>query len=82
MLSPMSDSYFEAEDNAMYEIYKDMLDLEKNYSVNVSQSIKEMYDVADKAMEGKSDYLKTIALIILLSYDIYTKIDKVFVTLN
>lgn len=74
LLSPMTEQYFQtgAEKN-MEDIYKELYLLEKEYGIKVKESIKDIYETADSFMSAESDYLKTFAMITMLSYDIYAK---------
>lgn len=74
LLEPMTKQYFHAEQGIrMEDIYKDLFALEKQYGIKVRESIKEVYDIADKDFQTDDDYLKTFAMIVMLSYDIYEK---------
>lgn len=74
LLAPMNQQYFHGDgESAMASIYEDLFHLEQEYGVKVRDSIAEVYDIADKQYQDKGDYLKTFAMIIMLSYDIYTK---------
>lgn len=74
LLEPMTNSYFQSESKiGMLEIYKNLFTLEKQYGVKVRESIQEVYDIADKDFPIEDDYLKTFAMITMLSYDIYEK---------
>lgn len=74
LLEPMTASYFRVENGIdMLEIYKDLFALEKQYGIKVRESIQEVYDIADKKFPIEDDYLKTFAMITMLSYDIYEK---------
>lgn len=57
----------------MADIYSDLFALEQQYGVKVRESIQEVYEIADKQFEASDDYLKTYAMITMLSYDIYAK---------
>lgn len=74
LIEPMNDQYFHAEEGiTMHEIYKDLFQLEKEYGIKVRDSINEVYDIAQQQFADKDDYLKTFAMIAMLSYDIYEK---------
>lgn len=74
LLEPMTDRYFEAETGTnMLDIYKDLFQLEKLYGVKVRESIQEVCEIAEKEFKSEDDYLKTFAMITMLSYDIYEK---------
>ena len=74
LLSPMTDTYFQKNDGVtMSDIYKDLFALEQQYGIHVRKSIEEVYQIASCQFEEKEDYLKTFAMITMLSYDIYAK---------
>lgn len=74
LLQPMTDSYFHKNSGTtMADIYSDLFALEQQYGVKVRESIQEVYEIADKQFEASDDYLKTYAMITMLSYDIYAK---------
>mgnify|MGYP002707860799 CR=1 FL=1 len=74
LLQPMTDSYFQKNSGTtMTDIYSDLFALEQQYGVKVRESIQEVYEIADKQFEASDDYLKTYAMITMLSYDIYAK---------
>lgn len=81
LLTPMTDNYFESsiihnKDNAsisMSDIYKDIYKIEKKYSVKLKDNIDEICKIADNEFRDDSEYLKTFALVAMLSYDIYAK---------
>lgn len=74
LLQPMTDSYFQNSDGiTMSDIYTDLFALEQQYGIKVRESIQEVYDIADKQFGTDDDYLKTYAMITMLSYDIYAK---------
>lgn len=74
LLQPMTDSYFHKNSGTtMADIYSDLFALEQQYGVKVRESIQEVYEIADKQLEASDDYLKTYAMITMLSYDIYAK---------
>ena len=74
LLKPLNDNYFHKEaDITMANIYEDLFHLESEYGMRVRESISEVYDIADNAYPNGDDYLKTLTMITLLSYDIYAK---------
>lgn len=74
LLEPMTDTYFQAENGVgMMDIYKDLFELETSYGVKVRESIQDVYEIAQKDFKIEDDYLKTFAMITMLSYDIYAK---------
>ncbi|MGN0436936.1 MAG: DUF1836 domain-containing protein [Lachnospiraceae bacterium] len=74
LLEPMTHSYFQSENGiGMLEIYKDLFALEKQYGIKVRESIQEVYEIAENNFPIDDDYLKTFAMITMLSYDIYEK---------
>ncbi|MDE6761423.1 MAG: DUF1836 domain-containing protein [Lachnospiraceae bacterium] len=74
LLNPMTDTYFQKNDGiTMSDIYKDLFELEQQYGIHVRKSIEEVYQIANCQFEEKEDYLKTFAMITMLSYDIYAK---------
>lgn len=74
LLEPMTNTYFQSETGiGMIDIYKDLFELEKEYGIKVRESIQEVYEIAEKEFQIEDDYLKTFAMITMLSYDIYEK---------
>lgn len=74
LLQPMTDSYFQkSSGTTMADIYSDLFALEQQYGIRVRESIQEVYEIADKQFESSDEYLKTYAMITMLSYDIYAK---------
>lgn len=74
LLQPMTDSYFQNNNSiSMSDIYSDLFALEQQYGIKVRESIHEVYNIADKQFDTDNDYLKTYAMITMLSYDIYAK---------
>ncbi|MCI8509554.1 MAG: DUF1836 domain-containing protein [Lachnospiraceae bacterium] len=74
LLNPMTDTYFQKSDGVtMSDIYKDLFELEQQYGIHVRKSIEEVYQIANCQFEENEDYLKTFAMITMLSYDIYAK---------
>lgn len=74
LLEPMTDQYFQAESGInMQDIYNDIFALEQQYGIKVRDSIQDVYEFADKEFKTGDDYLKTFAMIAMLSYDIYEK---------
>lgn len=74
LLQPMTENYFQKEDGlTMSDIYKSLFALEQQYGIQIRESIQKIYEIAEKQFEPSDDYLKTCAMIIMLSYDIYTK---------
>ncbi|MBR1866275.1 MAG: DUF1836 domain-containing protein [Lachnospiraceae bacterium] len=74
LLQPMTDSYFQRDTVPdMYSIYEDLFHLEQSYGIRIRESVQEIYEIADQQFCDKDDYLKTFAMIAMLSYDIYAK---------
>lgn len=74
LLNPMTDTYFQKDSGiTMSDIYKDLFELEQEYGIRIRESIHEIYEIADNKFREKDDYLKTFAMITMLSYDIYAK---------
>ncbi len=74
LLNPMTNTYFQKSDGVtMSDIYKDLFELEQQYGIHVRKSIEEVYQIANSQFEEREDYLKTFAMITMLSYDIYAK---------
>ncbi|MBO5087662.1 MAG: DUF1836 domain-containing protein [Lachnospiraceae bacterium] len=74
LLKPVSDNYFQKQEGiTMSTIYEDLFQLEKEYGIKIRESVAEVYEIADNAYSDKDDYLKTLTMITLLSYDIYAK---------
>ncbi|MDE5864461.1 MAG: DUF1836 domain-containing protein [Lachnospiraceae bacterium] len=74
LLNPMTNTFFHKDSGiTMSDIYSDLFELEKQYGIKVRQSIQDVYDITDKQFDTKDDYLKTYAMITMLSYDIYAK---------
>lgn len=73
LLQPMNENYFYSENNlTMTDIYRQLFHLEQAYGIQLQESIKEVYEIAD-TQYPEDDYLKTFTMIVLLSYDIYAK---------
>ncbi len=74
LLKPMTDKYFQTDSGiSMSDIYADLFKLEQEYGVKVRESINDIYEIASSQFEADDDYLKTFAMITMLSYDIYAK---------
>ncbi len=74
LLSPMTDSYFHAESGTtMSDIYNNLFQLEQQYGIHIRDNIEEVCKIAEQQFGESDDYLKTFAMIIMLSYDIYAK---------
>ncbi|MDE5778428.1 MAG: DUF1836 domain-containing protein [Lachnospiraceae bacterium] len=74
LLNPMAEQYFHTESgNNMESIYRELYQLEREYGVKVKESIADIYETAESNMQEQNDYLKTFAMIAMLSYDIYAK---------
>lgn len=74
LLQPMTDNYFHADNGiTMSDIYNDLFRLEQEYGVKVRESIQDVCKIADSKFDQDNDYLKTFAMITMLSYDIYAK---------
>ncbi|MBQ9983517.1 MAG: DUF1836 domain-containing protein [Lachnospiraceae bacterium] len=74
LLTPMSENYFEKEDGlTMSTIYSDLIRIESEYGIDIRKSISDIYEIAERECPEDNDYLKTLMLILLLSYDIYVK---------
>lgn len=74
LLSPMTDSYFHASSGTtMSDIYRDLFELEQQYGVKIRGNIDEVCQIAEEQFSDSDDYVKTFAMITMLSYDIYAK---------
>lgn len=89
LLEPMIDRYYEgpdkesdkklsakksAEKKSLYEIYEFIFELEKAQYFNTEASVIKSAAMTEKKFpESEDEYLNKMALIYLLSYDIYTK---------
>ena len=74
LLSPMTEHFFLKDEGiTMSDIYSDIFDLEKNYKIKLKENIFDVCKLAEDEFPEDSEYLKTFAMIALLSYDIYTK---------
>lgn len=74
LLSPMTDSYFHAESGTtMSDIYNNLFQLEQQYGIHIRDNVEEVCKIAEQQFGESDDYLKTFAMIIMLSYDIYAK---------
>lgn len=74
LLQPMTETYFHTDKQlTMSDIYNDLFKLEQKYGVKIRTSVQEIYNMADTQFAQNDDYLKTFAMIIMLSYDIYAK---------
>lgn len=74
LLKPMNDNFFQKKDGiTMANIYEHLFQLEQEYGIKIRESISDIYEIADSAYSNEDDYLKTLTMIMLLSYDIYAK---------
>lgn len=75
LLKPMSEQHFHNNSNgiSMSDIYSDLFKLEQQYGIKVRESVQDVYEIADTQFPIDNDYLKTFAMITMLSYDIYAK---------
>lgn len=74
LLKPMTETHFQASSGiTMSDIYADIFNLEQQYGVRVRESINDVYEMASTQFATDDDYLKTFAMITMLSYDIYAK---------
>ena len=74
LLQPVTDNYFQKEDGlTLSDIYKSLFELEQQYGVRIRESVRDIYEIAEKQFEPSDDYLQTFSMIIMLSYDIYAK---------
>ncbi|MDE6432889.1 MAG: DUF1836 domain-containing protein [Lachnospiraceae bacterium] len=74
LLKPMTETHFQTSSEiTMSDIYADIFSLEQQYGVKVRESINDVYEIAATQFATNDDYLKTFAMISMLSYDIYAK---------
>ena len=74
LLAPMTDTYFHAQSDAtMSDIYQDLFNLEQQYGIKIRGNIDEVCRIAEEQFKDNDDYVKTFAMITMLSYDIYAK---------
>lgn len=74
LLTPMTDNYFQKEKGlTMSDIYSDIIGIEQEYKVRFKESVEAVCEIADHEFPEDSEYLKTFAMIAMLSYDIYAK---------
>lgn len=74
LLAPMTDSYFHAQSGTtMSDIYQNLFNLEQQYGVSIRDNIDEVCRIAEEQFKDSDDYVKTFAMITMLSYDIYAK---------
>ena len=74
LLAPMTDAYFHAQsDTTMSDIYQDLFNLEQQYGIKIRGNIDEVCRIAEEQFKDNDDYVKTFAMITMLSYDIYAK---------
>ncbi len=74
LLKPMCDNHFNKSNGlTMSDIYTHIFHLEQEYDIKLHDSIADIYDIANRQSPSENDYLKTFTMILLLSYDIYTK---------
>lgn len=74
LMKPLNDNYFHQENGiTMLNIYSQMFHLEQEYGIKLQDSIQDIYETADQQYPDGNDYLKTLSMILLLSYDIYAK---------
>ena len=74
LLSPMTENHFHTDSGiSMSDIYKDLFELEQHHKQSIKENIEDICKIADSEFPEDSDYLKTFALVAMLSYDIYAK---------
>lgn len=86
LLKPMNEKYFQSNNKTtqtndigttnkitMESIYQQLFQLEQEYGIQIRNSISDVYEIAGNAYPEGNDYLKTLAMITMLSYDIYAK---------
>ena len=74
LLQPMSEQHFHNTTGiSMSDIYSDIFKLEQQYGIKVRESVQDVYEIANTQFSTDDDYLKTFAMITMLSYDIYAK---------
>lgn len=74
LLKPLNDNYFHKDTGiSMLDIYSQMFRLEQEYGIKIQESVQDIYNTANQQYPEGNDYLKTLAMILLLSYDIYAK---------
>lgn len=74
LLKPLNDNHFHQTSGiTMLDIYTQMFHLEQEYGIKLQESVQYIYEIADKQYPEGNDYLKTLSMILLLSYDIYAK---------
>jgi hypothetical protein len=74
LLKPMTENHFHTDTGVtMSDIYKDIYNLESQYKVKMADNIAEICEIEDKEFPEDSEYLKTFAMVSMLSYDIYAK---------
>ncbi len=74
LLKPLNDNHFHQTNGiTMLDIYSQIFQLEQAYGIKIQESVQYIYETADKQYPEDNDYLKTLSMILLLSYDIYAK---------
>lgn len=74
LMKPLNNDYFQKESGiTMMDIYSQMFHLEQEYGIRIQESIQDIYETANRQYPDDNDYLKTLSMILLLSYDIYAK---------
>lgn len=80
LLKPLNENYFHQKNDiaqgnniTMESIYQQLFQLEQEYGIQIRKSISDVYEIADNAYSEGNDYLKTLTMITMLSYDIYAK---------
>lgn len=75
LLSPMIDTYFHNEEIPLEDVINNFLNFEKKYdlSQSITQEVKEVTKIFDKMNVEDKDYLQTLGLITMLSYDTFVR---------
>ena len=75
LLSPMIDTYFHNEEIPLEDVINNFLNFEKKYDLSqaITQEVKEVTKIFDKMNVEDKDYLQTLGLITMLSYDTFVR---------
>lgn len=75
LLSPMINTYFHNEEIPLEDVINNFLNFEKKYdlSQSITQEVKEVTKIFDKMNVEDKDYLQTLGLITMLSYDTFVR---------
>ena len=73
LLPPSDKKKYSKDHIIMSDIYSNLFQLEQQYGIHIRDNVEEVCKIAEQQFGESDDYLKTFAMIIMLSYDIYAK---------